>query len=267
MTPIRFQRLAALALALLAGAVPAAGAAGMPDVSLSLPPSAKVAFFGAINSDQAGQAGAMLYPAPGLIGFLAAVATHGVLNSASNSAAAEKRRTQADLVLLPYQSVLDSFTPEQLHAATLQRLRQQSTPVEIDSAPAFVMTQDQSALVLDNTLEIRVPGALKPYRQTVIVVLPAAPADSAPAYWSDAGGKALKEASARLLATSIEVALADMQSGPQAEGKHKTVRYMEGQKEKVERAELLRETCDSVVLRTLRGNLMHVPRKEPTACS
>lgn len=49
--------------------------------------------------------------------------------------------------------------------------------------------------------------------------------------------------------------------------KQKTVRYMEGSKEKLERAELLRETCDSLILRTLRGNLMRSVRKEASACS
>jgi len=244
-----------------------AGAADEAEaVKLVLPPTPKVAFSGVMNLDVDGKSGEMKYPAPNLVGFLAVVAVHAATASAAVTKEQEQRQIAANKVLEPYQSVLDGFTPEELRISTLAQLAKIGAKTEIDSSPAFAMTQDQRALVLDNMLEIRAPGISQPYRQSVRVVLPAAPVDQAPAYWMDSNGKALKEASAHLLALSIEVAMADMQAGTRPEGKHKTVRYMEGAKEKTERAELLQETCDSLVLRTLRGNLMYVPRKDVATC-
>jgi hypothetical protein len=61
-----------------------------------------------------------------------------------------------------------------------------------------------------------------------------------------------------MLAQSVDIALAYM-PGHAGTEPFRTVRYQEGSVERMERAQVIREACGQVVLRTLRGNLMAVP--------
>ncbi|MBC7957340.1 MAG: hypothetical protein H7Y33_15890 [Cytophagales bacterium] len=79
----------------------------------------------------------------------------------------------------------------------------------------------------------------------------------------------LRHESALLLAESVDLVLAELAKGPDAtELSQKTIRYPEGGGEKMERAALVGERCDRVLLKTLRGWLMSVPRQvaSGTAC-
>ncbi|UUZ52375.1 hypothetical protein LP419_22905 [Massilia sp. H-1] len=63
-----------------------------------------------------------------------------------------------------------------------------------------------------------------------------------------------------MFAQSLDIALADVQATPGTAAPFKTVRFTEGGAERMERAQVLSEKCGQIVLRTLRGNLMSVPR-------
>lgn len=250
-----------------------------PDWVLRLPKSEQIVFRGALNLDHAGgQPGAMAYPGFGVAGFLVAVVTHGVIAEAVKSAELNKLQTQADQVLMPYQDILQGFRHRELmqkgfDMASMGEPRQlvdasaeNSSGWIIDSAPIFWMTQDRSAIVLDNVLKIHKPDALPGefYQNTVRVVSSAKDADDLKAFWGVDQGAVLKDESVRLFAQSLQLAVADARRSGTDTRAQKTVRYLEGRQEKMERGEVLDERCGRVVIRTLRGWVMSVPARAPS---
>ena len=196
-------RCAALPLALVAlgcaaqtaAAIPAADAQ-KPAVSdlpaaapqrawaLRLPSVERVVFRGGVSHDAAGiGTGSFLYPAPNAAGLLVAIIAHGFVSSGLRQKQKDQMQLEANRVLEPFEPVLSGFTHQQLMQAGLTRMSSQggkrllgaAEPAGadwlIESAPVYSMTQDQSALVLDNVLRIFAPGsATVTYAQTVRVV-------------------------------------------------------------------------------------------------
>ena len=281
-----------------ASAVPAASApepgglndASMRSWSLRLPSVDKVVYRGGVSHDAAGMGtGAMLYVVPGPVGFLAAVLAHGLVTNAARQKQKDEMQLAADRVLEPFAPVLGSFTHQQLMQAGLQRMSvggsRRLLPVAesagtdwlIESAPIFSMTQDQSALVLDNALRIFAPGSSNvTYAQTVRVVsaplivpapatLPRDPNESAAVpMWLESQGRRLTDESAALFAESMDIALTDAVTRVGDEkAAHKTFRYPEGGSERMERAQPVAERCGRTLIRTLRGWLMSIPVGPP----
>jgi hypothetical protein len=254
---------------------PAASDAVAQRLGLRLPAADKVAFHGAVNFDKAGGAGgAMLYPAPGLAGMLAAVATHAIMSGTMRDAEKERIRTEADKVLLPYQGVLGGYKHQELLQASLAHLKAggakqiiaQAAPatageIVVDSVPLFYLTQDHQALILDSAVSITTPGRARPYETTIRVISQERGGQAGPDVWLGDDAGMLKWESARMYAQALDIALADMGTANTSTLPYKTVRYNEGASERMERAQLISENCDFLVLRTLRGNLMAVPRK------
>jgi hypothetical protein len=214
----------------------------------------------------------MLYPGMfGVVGFLAAVATHGVIVEASKNSEKAKLQEAADKVLEPYKDVLGGFSNRELMQRGIAKLsmagpKRLIEPADagegwvVESAPVFTMTQDQSALVLENAISIypaNAPGSIR-YQNIVKVVSSASTVPQPP--WGADQGKLLKEESAALFAHSINVMLHELAKAPSAEAQvHKTFRYAEGSTQKIERAQLVGELCDRAVIKTLRGWLMSIP--------
>ena len=260
---------------------PPSASSGSGHLLLRMPVADKVAFNGAVNFDAAGsKAGAMLYPAPGLIGFMAAIATHGVLANAARDSEKQKLRDKADEVLTPYLGILDSFKHQELMQAALPRMASMGDKrlvvasaepgageALIDSLPNFYMTQDRRALVLENVVAIRLPARDKVYENVVRVVSPVKDDKDLEAFWLAGQGAHLKEESTRMYAQSIDLALNDSTADSKAAPTYRTVRYQEGGTERIERAQLISERCNQLVVRTLRGNLMAVPRRPDPAAA
>jgi hypothetical protein len=237
--------------------------AGEP--AIRLPAGDPVAFQGVVSLDHAGSSsGAMLYPVP-LAGLPVAVLAHGFLLESEKDRQKEKLRKAADKVLEPLAPVLSGFKhPELLERALLKMTQRIADGTFIQSAPVFLMTQDQSAIIVDNVVSIYSSSApSKPkYQSTVRTVSRAQEAEDLLAFWSDNNGVRLKDESASLFAESLDIALAHASGGAGAATPHRTVRYMEGRSEKMERAQVLGQSCDRVVLRTLRDSLMSVPARQ-----
>ncbi|MDM5181780.1 hypothetical protein PO883_31875 [Massilia sp. DJPM01] len=264
-----------------AGEVPAQAGLAASDataqrVGLRLPAADKVEFHGAVNFDKAGGAGggAVMYPAPGLVGLLAAVATHAIVSGTMRDAEKERIRTKADQVLVPYQGVLDAYHHQELMQASLTHMKsggakqiiaQAAAPapgdIMVDSVPLFYLTQDHQALILDNAISIKTAGRATPYETIIRIVSPERGGEAGPDVWLGDNAGMLKWESARMYAQALDIALADMATPAAPALPYKTVRYNEGASERMERAQLVSESCDYLVLRTLRGNLMAVPRK------
>jgi hypothetical protein len=248
--------------------------------SLRLPKEEKVAYRGVASFDAVGLAGGqMLYPAPNVVGLLAAVLTHGVVVETVKSKERQKAQEEADKILEPYQPVLGEYRHRDLMRRGLQKVSEgrrgrliefsdkPGTGWRIDSEPVFSLTQDQRAIVLDNVISMYPPGdAPAPaYRNTVRVISVPREGQDLVASWIANGGEKVKEESSLLFAESLEIALDDAIAGPvQDDVPQKTIRYFEGGKEKMERGHFVGERCDRILLRTLRGSLMSVPpRRSP----
>lgn len=228
--------------------------------------------------DNGGAAGAMMYPAPNLVGLMAGIVAHGLVAGAMHSGEKSDAEKAADKVVDPYRIGLTGFTQGELAAAALARSAlngarlvptgETSGGKVLDTAPMFYLAQERDALVLDNTVAVaRASG--EPYRNLVRVVSRPQAAGS----WDADGAHALKAESAAMLALSLDIAAAQAATEPVpgAAPQHRTVRYTLGAKEVFERAEILQEHCGRALIRNLRGWLMSVPlRKQPepadTAC-
>ncbi len=229
--------------------------------------------------------GFMPYPGATAGGAMAAIVTHGLLADSQNDRQKRALQEKADRVLRAYRPVLNDYKHTELMQAALDKTpwtgakalagpaQARGTGWMVESLPVFSMTQDQRALVLDNVLSVYPPGETdKPlYRSTVRVVSRARMAPDMERYWKDDAGAALKAESASLLAHSLALALQEAASPAAGDAPaFRTVRYPEGEVEKMERAQVLSQACDRQVIRTLRGWLMSVPSPavgEPAAAA
>lgn len=281
-SPSRASALRAAAAVLLLACTTTAAPADAPKSSgwaLRRPSTEKAVFRGMVNHDSAGVgAGAMLYPAPNAVGLFAALLTHGLINESAKKAQKDKLQADADAVLGPYKPTLEGLTHEQLLNAGLDGLREPARPrlvsaddagdgdTLIETVPVFMMPADQRAIVLDNALRIVPSGGGEGTTQVVRVIsapLSVADAGSAPeGAWLADGGARLARVSAALLGESIAIAQRVSVAMPTADLPQRTVRFLVGGVERMERAQLIEERCDRLLLRTLRGHLMSVPSRE-----
>jgi hypothetical protein len=254
-----------------------APAAPVPGWTLRLPKDEQVSYRGLARFDNAGGPGAqILYPAPGIAGLLVAIATHGAIVDAQKRAEKDRIQAAADSVLTPYRGVLDNYTHRDLMRMGLQkaggtgegRLVEFAAPRTderiVESVPVFFMTADAKALVLDAAVVVYSPGgAQTPVYQNVIRVI-SEPQDSGDMaeFWNAKQGEQLREKSALLFARALEIVFKELQPAPAKEAAvHRTVRYMEGGNERMERGQVLGEQCDRVLIKNLRGWLMSVPAR------
>ncbi len=253
-------------------------ATSLPTVVLTLPNQGPVPFLGVVNFDNIGGKGApMMYPVPagaGLAGFLVGVVTHGALTSAGRSSADTATREKANEVLKPYKAALDKYNYPELMHASIEKIRilgdikllnpnetNANANTQITALPTFSLTQDQRALVLENVIEIRSKDKVPAYQNVVRVISPLKPGENLVEYWGNDEARNMKAEAARLYASSLIVALNDANASYVGAKEQKTIRYMEGEVEKMERGTLLKEECGQVLLRNLHGRLMYVPRK------
>jgi hypothetical protein len=251
---------------------------------LHLPPGEKVSYRGVASFDDAGlNGGQMLYPGDaGVAGFLIAIFAHAAAVSAAKDTQRAEVQEAADKVMIPFRDVLDLYTPRELVQAGLEELAPGTsaklTDADlkagedwfIEAVPVYSMTQDMTTIILDNAVVIYAPGASEPAYQNVIrIVSTPKNADNLAVFWNDNKAQPLKKVSVRLYAESLAAALKDAASAPDESAPQRTVRYMQGDKEKIERANVLSEQCGRVVMRNLRGWIMSVPKSgaAPTDCT
>ena len=252
--------------------------------SLFPPTEEAVVFRGRASMDTAGNGdpgGFMLYPGATAGGAMAAIITHGLVTEAQKDRQKRALQDAANVVLKPYETVLNDYKHPELMQAALDKIpgggaKALAGPTQargpgwmVESLPSFSMTQDQRALVLDNVVSVYPPGETdKPlYRSTVRVVSQPRMVPDMERYWKDDAGVALKAESASLLAHSLALALQEPASPATGDAPaFRTVRYREGEAEKMERAQVLSQACERQVIKTLRGWLMSVPSPAVAAC-
>lgn len=249
--------------------------AGNDGWTLGLPQEDKVVYKGVVSYDGAGtQGGAMMYPAPNVGGFLAAIITHGLIVETMKGHQKSKLQEDADLVLSPYKTILDSYSNKELMDAGLDKAsigdgkklvafsEKPGGERFIQSTPVFSMTQDQKAIILENVVSIHISDSpsVAPYQNVIKVISQVKETTDPVNYWTANEGEKLKAESASLLAHSLEIAVSDAVNREAAENpRQKTFRYQEGQVLKMERAHLVSEKCSRRVIKNLRGWLMSIP--------
>jgi hypothetical protein len=249
----------------------------LPPWTLATLPDDTVPFHGLVNMDNAGLgSGSMLYPTAGLgvIGLLVGVATHAAIVGGSRSSQESKLQVAADKVLDPYRASLGQFRIGDLEqravamtsSKAVAHLRDaKDTPpgeVFVQASPAFAMTVDSAALVLDETVVVRSSaGSDKGVQQIVRVISTPRGEEDLRATWSADNGAALKTTAASLMAQSLDIALRQSRHQGDDKAPFVTLRYAFGDQERMERGQLLEKTCDHLVMRTLRGALLVVPHK------
>lgn len=249
--------------------------------ALRLPEIENVLYQGVVSHDGAGTgAGSMLYPAPHPAVFLVALVAHGVINESTKSSQKTKMQENADKVLVPYQPILAGYSYKELMHQGLAKIpasgsiklishsEKSSTDWLIESTPVFSMTQDQSALIVDNLILVFVSGQrdTAPYKKVVRVVSQPRNETDLVGYWSADNGKNLKQVSVDLFAESMDIGLNDaINMAKPNNNAHKTFRYLEGKNEKMERGQLVSEYCDRVVIKTLREAPMSIPVRRDTS--
>jgi hypothetical protein len=230
-------------------------------------------FRGVLNLDAVGPAGnAMLYPAAGAAGLLAAILTHGAIVESVKSGQKRKAQEDADAVLQPYRETLARLRTSQLLASATRVApslqgsgagARPAVPERLLLLPVFLVAQDERALILD--VEVageRKDGAGKPVfsRSIRIVSTPRAGADRL-AWWGPAGAELENEA-VLLLSQALDLIVQDPLSGAPAEAAFRTLRYPVGASERVERAQVVAQSCRRLVLRTLRDVTLSVPQPD-----
>jgi hypothetical protein len=226
-----------------------------------------------------GGAGAILYPGgAGLVGFFAAILTHGAIASSAQSAERKRVQDEADKVLLPYENLLRDLTLPKLWQAAQAHLASRAATPAVTLAPGaaasaaaptvtaepattgqarpmFALSQDSRTMVLD--LDVVLGGAAAP-TTTVIRVIAAPLADSseAVAHWTRNDGQALKGNATAMLAHALDLAQRHLAVAPNDDVPMRSHRYIAAGETRIERGQLLSSACGRIVIRTLRGGVM-----------
>jgi|SRR5450631_983606 hypothetical protein len=249
---------------------------------LRIPQDRLVSFSGVVSYDAAGsRPGFMVYPAADPITAVAGLVTHGVILGFHRKHEKTQIRDAANEVLAPYETVLERFTNADLMRRALDALEIQGNKVLVSATdgavpgvlvecqPAFFMTQDGRALVLENTIVVRRTEAKPANKNPTTVKVVGSPLpetdSNVEAYWMADEGDALQTVSVNLLRDSLVLALQDIYgSAAPGAADFRTVRYREGGAEKMERARIVNESESRLVLRNLRGWILSVPIAAPT---
>ncbi len=248
---------------------------------VKLPEIDTIDYRGMVNLDSAGGTGnaGMLYPAPNLIGFFAAVVTHSVINESAKSSQKTEMQVNADRFLVPYRETLLSFRQSELAKNGLDRTsikgsrllgfsEKMTNEWVIEAIPTFFVTPDENAIILDNAIKLSQVGADPSTAFTTVIRVISSPKSDATLskFWMVESGAKIKEESVDLYAQSLEIALKEFHQKSGDDGiPYKTVRYRQGSVEKMERAKIVSASCNRMLIKTLRGHLMSVPAKAENA--
>lgn len=215
-----------------------------------------------------------MYPAPNAAGLIAALITHGLINETAKKNQKENLERMSLEALRPYASILNDYHHRELMQTALNNslipgektlIDHTESPVAdfvITSLPKFFFTQDQSTIILDNIISVSRQGIEKPvFQNTIRVISNASTEKDFVTYWSQNNGTKLKEVSSNIFAQSLELAALQLNNAFPQEAAEKTIRYMQGNMQKMERGTLLYQGCKRMIVKTLRGSLMSIPVK------
>jgi hypothetical protein len=89
--------------------------------------------------------------------------------------------------------------------------------------------------------------------------------DNKEEYWKTNDGERLRATSVGLLSDALRLMFGELNTDAGTQLPYRSIRYQEGGHERVERAQVLSETCERIIARTLRGWIFSVPRSTDSA--
>lgn len=228
-------------------------------------------FRGSVNRDGAGGAAAgVVYPAGNALVALGAILAHAAINSAARDAEAKELREDADKVLTPLRELLSGVTSATLSQEIKQHLpssallqghssNETSSRWTVEMVPTFTLAQSARAWTLDIQISFwsKTSASTPQAMRVVRVISDPLTVEQPMEYWRGEGGVNLKRVLAGLVAEAMELSLSDRP--PQANATQRTVRFLDGQDERVERATVLSMSCGRVQFRSLREWLVSAP--------
>lgn len=212
------------------------------------------------------------YPVPGIGGLLVAILTHAAINEGVKSAEQKRLQAEADKVLEPYQPALAAWP-----AASLWNAVQAQAPDDLDLRladigqgpaeatavvllPSFTLSQDESVLIAD--VALRFEAAAASVERWVRVVSSPLPTAALRTQGSANEALVLKKTASAMVVHALQVGHL-YRTANDPEPPARTHRYRRGKAQDMERGQLVHSACDRLVVRTLRGHLLSVPRAEP----
>lgn len=224
---------------------------------------------------------AFLYPTggAGLAGLFAAVLAHATVNSAAQAGQMKAIQTKADEVVKPYQQAIDALNPSGVLSHIRDRWSSERTglPVPVVDAdapadatlilrPAFMLTQDRRAVIVDVVGQLE-RSNLPTLGPALIRVVSAARAEPGVVdAWAVGEGDELKSVVADVMGLAAQHLRSALSVEPAlVAGEERTIRFVEGGKQVFQRARVLAQDCDRVLMRTLKDALMSAPLAQPPA--
>lgn len=246
---------------------------------LNIPQRTKVDFRGEFDftSVKGAATNGIMYPANSAEVLVASLITHAIIQDSIKSQAEQDVIDQANQVLAPFSDTLDTYFHENLvntalpFLSTVINTKATSEPIAefawlIDSKPVFYLRHDQRQLVVKNIITISRPSSTRGNDQSILyqnmVEVYSSEFDSknTVSFLKNNAGENLKGISSKIFAQSLTFAVNDFNgSYLQKEPKQKTIRYTRAGENQYERAYKLVSSCDTILMRTLRGWIKSVP--------
>ena len=214
----------------------------------------------------------MMYPGDaGIAGVIVGIAAHAITENQKQNSRETKQREEANRVLLPVKSVLDSINDEQVFTQAFSAQKHKILPyADASSAeqsallmtvsPVFYLAQDYSTLRVKNIVSVYSGSEMKeaPVYRNLVDAVQALPIDIDKADSAESLA-VLTDLSTDLLTESIQLALADASNALSVDSKLQTFKYLEGGQIAYTRAKLITKDCSRFVIRTLRDWIKSVP--------
>ncbi len=200
----------------------AAPAAAQPSLWLKPTAVAQTQWRGMLPTEGSGVASGVLigpYPVFGVVGLLAAIATHAAISQSVQTSQRQREQEEADKVLDSYRAALQAWPSSALWAAAAEQAPAPSSlklwsdgaaaaahEPTVEAQPVFTMAQDEAVLIVDVAVKL-VPAAGAPQQSSVVRVV-SSPHDAADArvFWSADEARRLKATAAAMLAHAVQLA-------------------------------------------------------------
>ncbi|MCL1051495.1 hypothetical protein L2755_17945 [Shewanella abyssi] len=223
----------------------------------------------------------MIYPAVTPVDFFAAIITHAAITESVKNDKKNRAQTLADTVTIPYRPFVKDIANQalvsQLKDIALSRGFQlaryseslSESDVVLDITPIYLLNQKQDTLTLRTQFlvyqkkELHVTAKKRKvlYQNQIEVLSSKIKAESPQEYWLANDGERLITTMRSLLSKTLKlgaIQVSSIQTDDSIMTKQ-NIRYDDGDTTAFERASIISDDCERVIIHTLRGWLKSIP--------
>lgn len=224
----------------------------------------------------------MLYPAITPIDFFAAVITHAAIAESIKNDKKNRAQDVADKVVIPYRTFIKDLVNQALitqlsdiafsKGFQLKHYKdsQSDKDIVLDITPIYLLSQNQDTLTLrtqfiayykkNENITLKKRPVL--YQNQIEILSPKIHTEDPTEYWLSNNGEKLLETMRSLLSNTLKLGAIEIGSNKIIKkGNDQNFRYDDGDIVAFERARIIQEDCEQVIIRTLRGWLKSIPRE------